>query len=78
MSLHTCYCLRCPCYVIMRSQLTFLHTPFASSVFMGVNKDFYLFRFFIVNCDLRLVCILARSAKEVLVFVVVGWFLFLF
>lgn len=45
---------------------------------MGVNKDFYLFKRIIVNCDLRLVCILARSLKEVLVFVVVGWFLFLF
>lgn len=56
MSLHTCYCLRCPCYVIMRSQLTFLHTPFASSVFRWVNKDFYLFNFIIADCDLRNVC----------------------
>lgn len=33
LSLHTCYCLRGLCYVITRSQLTFLHIPFAPVCF---------------------------------------------
>lgn len=36
-------CLRCLCYVIMRSQLTFWHTPLAP-LLMGANQYFYLLR----------------------------------
>lgn len=42
MSLHW-DCLRCLCYVMMRSQLTFLHTPFAS-LFIGANQYFSLLK----------------------------------
>lgn len=44
-------CLRCLGYVIMRSQLTFWHTPLAP-LLIGANQYFYLLRHILsLGCD---------------------------
>lgn len=70
MSLHTYDCLRCLCYVIMRSQLTFSHTPFAPMCLYGWINTFTFFSLSLPACDFKkCVCMLARNLKEVVLFV---------
>lgn len=63
MSLH-CDCLRCLCYVIMRSQLTFLHTPFAS-LFIGANQYFSLLKVILTVATLGNFTGISTNLKEV-------------